>query len=219
MMLAQLGAGLRSRVLAAGSSAAHLSSSTTPRRLTAAVTAGVVAVLLVMLGAEVAMPRGVSISAFVFLPVLIAGWLLPPSLAWPVIGAAAGIRLVALLEGPANGLTVAAEVLMIVTIGAIATVAADRFRAWQRAQAEVVRLTARDAIAAEQDRIARQLTDDVVKNLFATTLDLQSAIELVDAERPRVRITKAMDRLDAQITDLRHIVFVRRPDASAISRD
>src|SRR5581483_4716159 len=196
MMLAQLGAGLRSRVLAAGSSAAHLSSSTTPRRLTAAVTAGVVAVLLVMLGAEVAMPRGVSISAFVFLPVLIAGWLLPPSLAWPVIGAAAGIRIVA-----------------------IATVAADRFRAWQRAQAEVVRLTARDAIAAEQDRIARQLTDDVVKNLFATTLDLQSAIELVDAERPRVRITKAMDRLDAQITDLRHIVFVRRPDASAISRD
>jgi signal transduction histidine kinase len=180
--------------------------------MSVAVTSGVAATLLAVLGAELIMPPLVSISAFVFVPVSVAGWLLAPSLAWPVVAVAAAIRLIALLEGPINPLTASAEILMLVTIGAVTMLAADRFRTWRAAETELFKVTARSAAAAEQDRIARQLTDDLARNLFATTLDLQSAMEFVEGEPARRRIATALARLDAQITDLRRVIFARSSD-------
>jgi len=180
--------------------------------MTLAVTSGVVAMLLALLAAELVMPPLVSISAFVFIPVLVAGWLLPASLAWPMVGVASAIRVIAQLEGPANVLTVSAEIMMLITIGAVAMFAADRFRAWQAAEADLFKLTAQNAAAAELDRIARQLTEDVARNLFAATLDLQGAMEWVEAEPARRRITSAQGRLDAQIVDIRRVIFARNAD-------
>jgi signal transduction histidine kinase len=180
--------------------------------MTLAVTSGVVATLLAMLAAELVMPPRISISAFVFIPVLVAGWFLPARLVWPMVAAASAIRVIALLEGPANALTVSAEITMLITIGAVAMFAADRFRTWQAAEVALCKLTARNAAAAEQERIALQLTQDVARNLFAATLDLQSAMELVETEPARRRIATAQGRLDAQIADLRHVVFARSAD-------
>jgi signal transduction histidine kinase len=180
--------------------------------MTLVVTSGVVATLLAMLAAELVMPPRSSISAFVFIPVLAAGWLLPARLAWPMVAVASAIRMIALLEGPANPLTVSAEITMLITIGAVAMFAADRFRTWQAAEAALRKLTARNAAVAEQDRIALQLTEDVARNLFAATLELQGAMELVDTEPARRRIATAQSRLDAQIADLRHVVFTRSAD-------
>ena len=185
--------------------------------MTLAVTSGVVATLLTILIFELVMPPLVSVNPFVFVPVLAAGWLLPARLAWPVVGIASAIRVIALLEGPTSGLTVSAEVLMLITIGAVTMFAADRFRTWQAAEANLVKLTARNAAAAEQERIALQLTEDLTRNLFAVTIDLQSAMELVEAEPARRRIATAQSRLDAQMTDLRNVVFRRSADPAVDS--
>jgi hypothetical protein len=177
--------------------------------MTLAVTSGVVAMLLAILAFELVMPPRVSINPFVFVPVLAAAWLLPARLAWPVVAIASAIRVIGLLEGPTNALTVSAEVLMLITIGGVTMFAADRFRTWQAAEANLFKLTARNAAVAEQERIALQLTEDLARNLFAVTLDLQSAMELVETEPARRRIETAQSRLDAQIADLRNVVFAR----------
>jgi signal transduction histidine kinase len=180
--------------------------------MTLAVTSGVVLLLLTILTFELVMPPRVSINPFVFVPVLAAAWLLPARLAWPVVAIASAIRVIGLLEGPTNPLTVSAEVMMLITIGGVTMFAADRFRTWQAAEANLVKLTARNAAAAEQERIALQLTEDLSRNLFAVTLDLQSAMELAETEPARRRIATAQSRLDAQIADLRNVVFTRSAD-------
>jgi signal transduction histidine kinase len=181
------------------------------------VTAGVAGVLLVVLGAELVLPPLISLSAFVFIPVLVGAWLLPPRLAWPVVAVATAVRLVGLLEGGAQALTAAAEILMVVTIGAVTLLAADRVRRWQEAQTELGKQAAHVAAAAERERIAGQLTDDVTRNLFATTLDLQGAMGFVEHEVARQRIATALNRLDEQITGLRHLVFKRGTDEAPVA--
>lgn len=73
----------------------------------------------------------------------------------------------------------------------------------RRAQAE------RSAIAQDRDRIGRDLHDLVIQRLFATGMQLQSAVRLVDqnAVEARSRINHAVDALDETIRELRSTIY------------
>jgi signal transduction histidine kinase len=187
------------------------------RLATVALLTGATVTLLGILGAELLLPPLASLGAFVFLPVLAGAWLLPARLEAPLITLAVAGRLVGMVSGSVHVVTAVAEILMVVTIGVTTLVAADRFRRWQEAQVRL-REHARDlAAAAERERIAGRLTDDVTRSLFAITLDLQAAMGFVEQAVARQRIESAMGKLDDQIADLRHLAFERQPAEEAAS--
>ncbi|PZF84538.1 sensor histidine kinase [Micromonospora endophytica] len=73
-------------------------------------------------------------------------------------------------------------------------------------------------VLEDRERIARDLHDVVIQRLFATGLQLQSAVPL--AGRPEVakRVNAAVDDLDATISDIRRTIFELRSPVSAALR-
>jgi signal transduction histidine kinase len=67
----------------------------------------------------------------------------------------------------------------------------------------------RFAIIQDRDRIGRDLHDLVIQRLFATGMQLQSAIRLVDQDstEAKVRIDRAVDELDGTIRELRSTIY------------
>ena len=71
----------------------------------------------------------------------------------------------------------------------------------------------RAALQEDRERIARDLHDSIIQDLFAIGLGLQTAVGHLghDAETVRARITDAVDRLDETISALRRYIFDLRP--------
>ena len=65
---------------------------------------------------------------------------------------------------------------------------------------------ARSELLEDRDRIARDMHDNVIQRLFATGMSLQSAAP-VSAPEVRAKLERAVDELDAAITDIRHTIF------------
>jgi PAS domain S-box-containing protein len=62
-------------------------------------------------------------------------------------------------------------------------------------------------LAADRERIARDLHDLVIQRLFAAGLTLQSVVNTVDDDRARVRLDSVIDDLDTTIRDIRTTIF------------
>lgn len=71
----------------------------------------------------------------------------------------------------------------------------------------------RAALQEDRERIARDLHDSIIQDLFAIGLGLQTALGHLDhdAETVRTRIGDAVDRLDETIGSLRRYIFDLRP--------
>jgi signal transduction histidine kinase len=67
----------------------------------------------------------------------------------------------------------------------------------------------RFAIIQDRDRIGRDLHDLVIQRLFATGMQLQSAVRMVDQDpaEVRTRINRAVDELDGTIRELRSTIY------------
>jgi signal transduction histidine kinase len=65
------------------------------------------------------------------------------------------------------------------------------------------------ALAADRDRIARDLHDSVIQRLFATGLSLQGAVRLIrnDPSAAAIRVESAVDDLDATVRQIRTAIF------------
>lgn len=84
--------------------------------------------------------------------------------------------------------------------------AAQAALALDRAQAQEDRMTL--AVFSDRDRIARDLHDLVIQQLFATGLSLQgTARRLADRPEAAERVRTAIDDLDATIRDIRSAIF------------
>lgn len=95
---------------------------------------------------------------------------------------------------------------LIKALAAAAGVAIDNARLYGElaaSQAERERLV----VFRDRDRIGRDLHDLVIQRLFATGLQLQSVIHLVDAPEAADRINTAVDEIDGAISDLRAAIF------------
>jgi signal transduction histidine kinase len=71
------------------------------------------------------------------------------------------------------------------------------------AQREVQRL----AVYEDQERIARDLHDSVIQQLFAVGMSLQGVLRLVDDAPAAARIEQAVDDIDASIRSIRSTIF------------
>jgi signal transduction histidine kinase len=80
-----------------------------------------------------------------------------------------------------------------------------------RLHARVQRLT----VAADRERIARDLHDTVIQRLFATGLALQSSLPLVDNPDLRDRLEDAIADLDDTIRQVRTTIFSLEPPTTA----
>ncbi|HEY1094494.1 MAG TPA: GAF domain-containing sensor histidine kinase [Glycomyces sp.] len=95
---------------------------------------------------------------------------------------------------------------IITALAAAAGVAIDNARLYGElaaSQAERERLV----VYRDRDRIGRDLHDLVIQRLFATGLQLQSVIHLVDNPEAAGRINTAVDEIDGAISDLRAAIF------------
>jgi signal transduction histidine kinase len=66
-------------------------------------------------------------------------------------------------------------------------------------------------LAADRERIARDLHDTVIQRLFATGLSLQAAIPLARDDRLRERVEQAIEDLDDIISQVRTTIFALEP--------
>jgi len=88
---------------------------------------------------------------------------------------------------------------LAVALAAAAGVAVENARLHERLQEFVV--------LEDRERIARDLHDRVIQQLFATGMSLQAAARLADDERLTGRLTQAIDDLDATIREIRSTIF------------
>jgi signal transduction histidine kinase len=63
------------------------------------------------------------------------------------------------------------------------------------------------SVLDDRDRIARDLHDRVIQRIFAIGMTLQGATRLVDLAPVLERVNKAVDDLDATITEIRTAIF------------
>lgn len=65
----------------------------------------------------------------------------------------------------------------------------------------------RVTVYADRDRIARDLHDLVIQRLFATGMQLESLMRLLDKPEARTRVHAAVDDLDATIREIRSTIY------------
>jgi signal transduction histidine kinase len=74
------------------------------------------------------------------------------------------------------------------------------------------------SLVRERDRIARDLHDTVIQNLYATGLGLQAAQrEGADATAVQERITRAVESIDATVKEIRATIFALQDDPSTVN--
>ncbi len=103
------------------------------------------------------------------------------------------------------------DVAVIEALATAAGVAVDNARLYSElaaSQAERERLV----VFRDRDRISRDLHDMVIQRLFATGLQLQSILQLVDHPDAVGRVNSAVDEIDGAIADLRAAIFSLHAD-------
>jgi signal transduction histidine kinase len=75
------------------------------------------------------------------------------------------------------------------------------------------------AVVEDRERIARDLHDTVIQQLFATGMSLQAATARVDDAAVTERIQAAVDDLDRTIRDIRSTIFALQPRPRGGVRD
>jgi signal transduction histidine kinase len=74
------------------------------------------------------------------------------------------------------------------------------------------------SLVRERDRIARDLHDTVIQNLYATGLGLQAAQrESADPTAVQERITRAVESIDATVKEIRATIFALQDDPSTVN--
>ena len=113
-----------------------------------------------------------------------------------------------LAERRAGGSFTAADEAAVVALAAVAGSAIANVRLATRSrELSVVR---------ERDRIARDLHDTVIQNLYATGLGLQAALRSGSAaEDVRNRIARAIESIDSTVKEIRATIFALQDSPSA----
>ncbi|WP_052440790.1 sensor histidine kinase [Streptacidiphilus anmyonensis] len=71
------------------------------------------------------------------------------------------------------------------------------------------------AVYQDRDRIARDLHDLVIQRIFATGMMMESAARLAEVPEVKVRISKAVDELDATIQEVRTTIYALQHEDTA----
>jgi signal transduction histidine kinase len=122
-----------------------------------------------------------------------------PALLVPLAGADAALGTLIALNRPARTPFTAAALGVVGSFAGQAALALQLADA-QRAQRQV-------AVLADRDRIARDLHDHVIQQLFATGMALESVLPQLTGADARTRVHRAVDDLDHTIREIRTTIF------------
>ncbi|HEX5596731.1 MAG TPA: GAF domain-containing sensor histidine kinase [Micromonosporaceae bacterium] len=133
-----------------------------------------------------------------------------PAVVSPLVGADTlhGVLVVA-LDADRN-ISTEDDLPLLASFAGQAALAMERARALEERELLVV--------LEDRERIARDLHDVVIQRLFATGLQLQSAVPLTGRPDVAKRINAAVDDLDSTIRDIRQAIFELRTPMSATLR-
>lgn len=82
----------------------------------------------------------------------------------------------------------------------------------KQAERELIMATERLAILEDRERIAQDLHDTVIQEIFASGLALQAALGPIKGKSLRVRLERTIERLDGSIDRIRNVIFdLHRP--------
>lgn len=76
----------------------------------------------------------------------------------------------------------------------------------------------RVAVVEDRQRIARELHDSVIQEMFAVGLGLQGVAQLVDSPQAEATLLDAVDRLDRSVETLRRYIFELKSEPSSRPR-
>jgi PAS domain S-box-containing protein len=86
----------------------------------------------------------------------------------------------------------------------------------KQAERELIMATERLALLEDRERIAQDLHDTVIQEIFASGLALQAALGPIKGEALRARLERTIERLDGSIDRIRNVIFdLHRPTDSS----
>ena len=131
-----------------------------------------------------------------------------------------GVRLLA-LRGDGTEIAVEVGLSPMVLDGVAHTVAAVRDMTDREiVEAQLVDATRRRLLSDERERVARDLHDTVIQELFAVGMHLQSTLSEVESDSVAARIDGAIDEVDNVISRIRAVIFdARRVEEQTDVRD
>jgi two-component system sensor histidine kinase DevS len=92
--------------------------------------------------------------------------------------------------------------------GALVVVAVSDLSERSSAEERLRQQADRLLMAAERERIARDLHDLVVQRLFGAGLSLQAALALIDDQSAAAKVASAVEELDTTIKEIRQAIFM-----------
>lgn len=119
------------------------------------------------------------------------------------------------VRGPAEVSTLVEDFNELIAAAAQRRELAERLRRSERADEQERELR----LLADRDRIARDLHDTVIQQVFATGLSLASASQLITDEMARKRVDKSVAELDGVLRQIRNVIFAAQRGQSGGLRD
>lgn len=168
-------------------------------------------VLLAILALELLVAPYGSLGALAVVPVAAASWLLPTKGAMPVVVLAVIVRGLGVSVGSVDRLTAGAEVIVLLIVAVAIREAGSLLVRWQSSEAQLRVQNERMAVLAEQERIGKQVYESTIHALVGATLQLQSAVSMIEQATPRARVQATIDDLDALTIKLRQTIFKSEP--------
>ena len=148
-----------------------------------------------------------SLGALLFLPVLLAAWLLGRNQFLAVAGLAVAARLLGARFGGVDPGTVVAEAVMLIALALSARALAVGIVEWRNAEVKLSEQARRIELLVERDRIGAAVNEAVVKQLFAMTLRLEALAARAPDPEVQAGLRAAVGDLDALTARLRPLVF------------
>ncbi len=119
------------------------------------------------------------------------------------------------VRGPAEVSTLVEDFNELIAAAAQRRELQERLRRSERADEQERELR----LLADRDRIARDLHDTVIQQVFATGLSLASASQLITDEVARRRVDKSVTELDGVLRQIRNVIFAGQRAQSGGVRD
>jgi len=161
--------------------------------------------MAVLIG-ELIIPSGASLGALTLVPVVVAAWLLPNSVATVVIAIALLVRVAGVFHG-LDLVTAGAEVAMLLMAAVTVRAAGGLLARWRESELARDVQSEELAVMAARERIAADLQSKEVRSIFSATLKLQAALTISGNDEVRQRVKAAISELDELTTELRQEVF------------
>lgn len=163
--------------------------------------------ILVVAAAETVRPGLASLGSLLFLPVLVAAWLIGLKQAIAVSALALVTRMFGHSVSGVDFGTAISEATMIAALAVTARLAATSIVETQKADARVRQQTYSLRLLEQREQIAAEVNDATVRKLFGLSISLQALSEFLEDDDLKQRVGRLVAEIDALCAELRGLVL------------